>query len=58
MKRKTHYRNPWSFIELRCDGMFKKERLKGNLKKLYQRKTRTNIKNDTKKEIENMEASL
>jgi hypothetical protein len=58
MKRKTHYREPWSFVELCCDGMYKKERLKGKLKKLYQRKTRTKVKINTNIEIKNLEASL
>lgn len=56
MKRKTHYREPWSFVELCCDGMYKKERLKGKLKKLYQRKSRTKLKSATAKELKGLEA--
>jgi hypothetical protein len=51
MKRKVHYRKPWSFVELNMDGMMPKERLKGDLKKLYQRATRNKIKKDCNRSI-------
>lgn len=51
MKHKVHFRGPWSFVELRMDGMKPKERLKGNLKKIYQRKTRSKLKKEALNEI-------
>lgn len=50
-KRKVHYREPWSFVELKGDGRFKKERLKGDLKKIYQKQTRNRLKRETMKLI-------
>lgn len=50
-KRKVHYREPWSFVDLKYDGMYEKERLKGNLKKIYQKQTRNRLKRETEKLI-------
>jgi len=51
MKRRIHYRHKWSFIDLRMDGMRKKERLKGDLKKIYQHTTRNRLKHELIKEL-------
>ena len=51
MKRRVHYRHTWSFIDLCMDGMMDKERLKGDLKKIYQNKTRNRLKNEFLKEV-------
>ena len=49
-KRSVHLRYRWSDYDLKLDGMMKKERLKGDLKKIYQRRTRHRLKNELNKE--------
>jgi len=51
MKRSVHIREPWSFVDLNMDGIMPKERLKGKLKKIYQRVTRNRLKRKTIKEV-------
>ena len=51
MKRSVHTRHKWSFIDLCYDGMYDKERLKGDLKKVYQRATRNRLKRENNKEV-------
>ena len=46
MKRSVHIREPWSFVDLRMDGIKPKDRLKGKLKKIYQRATRNRLKKE------------
>ena len=51
MRRSVHIRHGWSFIDLCYDGVYDKERLKGDLKKIYQRTTRNRLKKETYKEV-------
>lgn len=49
-KRSVHLRYRWSDYDLKLDGMMKKERLKGKLKKIYQKTTRNRLKKENLKE--------
>lgn len=51
MKRKVHFRWKTSWMDLRCDGMFRYEMIKGKVKKILQKDTRRKIKQKTEKEI-------
>ena len=55
MKRSVHLRYRWSDYDLKLDGMMKKERLKGDLKKIYQRVTRNRLKKEFNKEVSSWE---
>ena len=52
MNRSVHFRHKWSFVDLCYDGMYDKERLKGQLKKIYQKTTRNRLKREISKIIE------
>lgn len=51
MRRKVHYRYKYSDIDLKSDGMFKKERLKNKDKKNFQKQTRIRLKVEAGKQI-------
>jgi len=51
-KRSVHLRYRWSDYDLKLDGMMKKERLKGKLKKIYQKTTRNRLKKENLKECQ------
>ena len=50
MKRSVHLRHRWDCYDLCMDGVYEKERLKGKLKKIYQRTTRNRLKKELLKE--------
>lgn len=50
MKRKIHYRWHLSWINLCGDGMYCKEKVDGDVKKILQRETRLRLKREAKRE--------
>lgn len=55
MRDKVHFRWSTSWVDLRGDGCFAKEMVKGNVKKILQRDTRRRLKRELAKELENIE---
>ena len=55
MKKKAHYWPSSSMMDLTMDCMMPAVRLKGDVKKIYQRDTRLRLKRQTKVEIEKEE---
>ena len=46
----NHWRWNWSFVELRGDGHFSKERIKGKDKRFIRKKTLKKLRNESTKE--------
>ena len=46
MRDKVHFRWKCSWMDLRWDGMYKKEMVKGSTKKIMQRDTRIRLKKE------------
>lgn len=55
MRDKVHFRWSTSRIDLRGDGRFAKEMVKGSVKKILQRDTRRRLKRELEKEIRTIE---
>lgn len=51
MRDRVHFRYKLSWIDLRGDGMFDKERLKGKVKKIFQRDTRRRLQRETREAV-------
>ena len=51
MRDKVHFRWSTSRIDLRGDGRFAKEMVKGSVKKILQRDTRRRLKRELEKEL-------
>ena len=54
MRDKVHFRWRNSWIDLCWDGMYKKERVKGSVKKIMQRDTRRRLKKELDEDIKFM----
>ena len=46
----NHWRWKWSFIELRGDGRFQKDRIKGKDKRIIRKRTLKKLRNESMKE--------
>ena len=55
MRDKVHFRWSTSWVDLRGDGRFPKEMVKGSVKKILQRDTRIRLKRELEKELGNIE---
>ena len=51
MRDKVHFRWSCSWIDLRGDGRFAKEMIKGDVKKILQRDTRRRLKKELEDEL-------
>ena len=51
MRDKVHFRWSCSFYDLKGDGRFAKEMVKGSVKKILQRDTRRRLKRELEQEI-------
>jgi len=54
MRKKVHFRWSCSWIDLRGDGRFAKEMVKGRVKKILQRDTRRRLKSELIEECQLM----
>lgn len=54
MRDKVHFRYRASWIDLTGDCRYKKEMLKGRVKKIYQRDTRIRLKREASEEIKSI----